>query len=103
MSEKNKKEELLKKLSHWRDMCGLYAEDHDYDCDNCKEAFFATPCKQAYQQIKEMIQKPGVTEEWIEEKVKEFLKKTYGKPIYPISVKDLTGFIRELVEEIQGK
>lgn len=47
----------------------------------------------------ELIQKPEITEEFIEEKAKEFLKKTYGKPIYPISVRDLTDFIRSLIKE----
>ena len=37
--------------------------------------------------------------EWIEERVKSFLKKIYEKPIYPISVKDLSDFIKEILQE----
>ena len=49
---------------------------------------------QAYQQIKEMIEKPKVTEEWIEEKAKEW---GYWSERQRKIIKD---FIRSLVEEI---
>ena len=61
---------------------------------------------QAYKQIKEMIQKPGVTEEWIEEKAKELI--TMVANLYPhegnpcvIPKSKAKDFIRSLVEEIK--
>ena len=59
--------------------------------------------QQAHLQIREMIQKPGVTEEWIEEKAielnNEILLANYKESYYSMSKK----FIRSLVEEIRGK
>ena len=61
--------------------------------------------KQAYQQIKEMIQKPEVTEEWIEEKAKELI--TMVANLYPhetspcvIPKSNAKDFIRSLVEKL---
>ena len=61
--------------------------------------------KEAYCQIKALIQKPGVTEEWIEEKAKKMkemvatLFRKTGTMNYPLGrCKD---FIRSLVEEIR--
>ena len=57
---------------------------------------------QARRQIKELIQKPGVTEEWIEEKAielnNEILLANYKESYYNMS----RDFIRSLVKEIQG-
>ena len=60
--------------------------------------------EQSYQQIKEMIQKPEVAEDWIEEKAREIINKfmppmDYGRKERFISIaKD---FIRKIVEEIK--
>lgn len=61
--------------------------------------------KQAYQQIREMIQKPGVTEEWVEEKAKKLI--TMVSSLYPhegnpcvIPKNKAKDFIRSLVEKI---
>jgi len=72
-------------------------------CRFCNEE---TPCggcirlkqgcqeKQAYQQIREMIQKPQVTEEWIKEKIAELNDVWAGK----ITEED---FIRSIIKEIK--
>ena len=52
--------------------------------------------KQAYQQIKELIQKPEVTEEWVEEKANWLFKKSW----VPISIDRAKDFIRSLVEDV---
>ena len=52
--------------------------------------------QQAYQQIKEMIQKPEVTEEWIEEKANKWWAHPYNQEL-----EDMKDFIRSLVEEIK--
>ena len=64
---------------------------------NYKET--ATKYEEAHKQIKEMIQKPGVTEEWIEEKARRLHEKSFRI----IEIDDAKGFIRSLVEEIRGK
>jgi len=63
--------------------------------------------KQALRQIKEMIRKPGVTEEWYEEKTKEMIEIISN---YCFSVGELgnarpdaMNFIRKLVEEMPAK
>ncbi len=60
--------------------------------------------EQAYQQIKEMIQKPGVTEEWIEEKAQEVMM-IIDDPIATWSrkVKNVRNFIHSLMEEIHER
>lgn len=50
--------------------------------------------KQAYQQIKELIKKPEVTEEWIKKKIDELWIE------YEKGELDCEDFIRSLVEEI---
>ena len=57
------------------------------------------------EQIKALIQKPGVTEEWIEEKAKELYQGLADKvvDVGMIDAGDFEGFIRSLVEEIRGK
>jgi len=58
---------------------------------------------QAYQQIKEMLQKPEVTEEWIEKKANQvngiILKLKYLG--YAEKMRQIKDFIRSLVEEIK--
>ncbi len=64
-------------------------------------------CEKIFQQIKEMIQKPGVTEEWYEEKAQKMKKITAtlfrktGTMNYPIG--RCRDFIREIAEEIHGR
>lgn len=63
--------------------------------------------QQAYQQIEEMIQKPEVTEEWIEMKAKELrdlmihVLKSYQEMSHKEGGDKLKDFIRSLVEEIK--
>lgn len=95
---KLKEEELL----GWLDKCwSLYKTSQDeWELS-----------QQAYQQIREIIKKPEVTEEWIEEKAKEFLKMAYAitrtKPDiaeHRINLKFVKqSFIRSFVEEITKK
>jgi len=61
---------------------------------------FAKELRQAFSQIREMIQKPEVTEEWIEEKAKELLSKSFYLGIYK-DINKAKDFIRSLVEEIK--
>lgn len=73
------------------------------DLDQHEPSQYAEPMKenikQARQQIKEMIQKSEVTEEWIEKKAKELLKWKDANCFAHLKVcKD---FIRSLVREIQ--
>lgn len=79
MTDKLSKEELLKKLN---------------------KAFEYLPLSiangQAHRQIKEMIKKPEVTEEWIEEKATELYNLLYYKTFNRNQVKD---FIRLLYRE----
>ena len=59
---------------------------------------------QARRQIKEMIQKPGVTKEWIEEKARELLFLFYAKGSTQENEESTAkDFIRSLVEEIHGR
>jgi len=58
------KEELLKYLKN------LHNDLHKPPYEKCHKNQY---CRKAYQQIKELIQKPKVTEEWIEEKAEELL------------------------------
>ena len=88
MSKLNKRK-LLERLKDWREekYSTFYTQWKDKD-------------ERAYQQIKEMIQKPEVTEEWYNEKVNEMEQVTI-----PIGSrkKDRKDFIRKLVKEIQGE
>ena len=55
--------------------------------------------EQAYQQIKEMIQKPEVTEEWIQEKAIELSNKIHLKDNICNYIKDsFTRSLRKLME-----
>lgn len=68
---------------------------------------------QAYQQIREMIQKPEVTEAWIEEKARELqgkIKFIFEKRFKYVSGEEIMAiidiaknFIRSLVKEVQAK
>ena len=53
---------------------------------------------QAYKQIWEIIQKPQVTEEWIEEKAREAMNMEYGAE--GCGVYDWKDFIRKLMEDV---
>lgn len=81
---KLKKEELLRELKTWFD---------NYP--------FSDKWHQAYQQIRETIQRPEVTEEWIEEKTKELHFWTDWEE--GLTYEEVEKFIRSLVKEIQGK
>ena len=81
------KEELLREL---REVFDYYLKDlRDYPSEII--------VKQAYQQIKEMIQKPRITEGWIEEKAFEVYDLVHKGEILLVKK-----FIRSLVKEIQG-
>lgn len=58
-----------------------------------------------FKQIKKMIQKPGVTEEWIEEKAKTLHRKIFGHALFGKEgcrrLDIYEDFIRSLVEEIK--
>ena len=71
-----------------------------YYLSKCNYKETATKYEEAHQQIKEMIQKPRVTKEWLKEKVKEMEQVTI-----PINSrrKDREDFIRSFVEEIKGE
>ena len=78
--------ELLSRLEEWRNvarqaLANLWIEEDE----------------QAYQQIRELVQKPEVTEEWIEEKANWLFKKSW----VPISIDRAKDFIRSLIEEIK--
>lgn len=94
---KLKKEELL----HYLEKVCSY-------CPHLKKPTSEGYCieyQQAYEQIKEMIQKPEVTEEWIKEKARElhemcsYADRTHGF-MYTISIDSAKDFIRSLVESI---
>ena len=60
--------------------------------------------EQAHQQIKELIQKPQVTEEWIEEEAKKLLSLMHQCTHFsfntPTGQEERKDFIRSLIEEI---
>lgn len=72
---------------------------------NPKKVSWSGKREQAYRQIKEMIQKPEVTEEWIEEKAREVHDKFLAVPDdcdYKCTAMGIIkDFIRSLVEEIR--
>ena len=94
---KLKKEELLKHFAH---MFKCY--EYNFINVDWKPPEDGV---QAYKQIKEMIQKPQVTEEWIEEKAKDLHHELFGELdeedyIHGGEFLDIKQFIRSLVEEI---
>ena len=73
---------------------------------NPKKVSWTGKREQAYQQIKEMIQKPEITEEWIEEKAMGLI--TMVANLYPhegspcvIPKNKAKDFIRSLIEEVK--
>ena len=71
-----------------------------FENENSYEIRLIPELQQAYQQIKERIQKPEITEGFIEEKAIELYNCLY----YPtFSLDQVKDFIRELVKEIQAK
>lgn len=105
MSKLNK-EELLGQVDTWLICC---KHDGIKVYGSCKKCPCEKVCKQAEQQIKEMIQKPQVTKEWIEEKANQLQKLLQSKTTlaykgvekFYFSYQALESFIRSLVEEIQ--
>ena len=99
MSKLNQ-EELLGQIDTWLVCC---KHDGIKVYGSCKKCPCEEICKQAEQQIKEMIQKPEVTEEWIEEKATWFILQCPGIMYWCAeSVKNsLKDFICSLVEEIK--
>jgi len=86
MSGFTKEEKLLDLIGKIKT---FICDDKDFDDDDWK----------GLEQIKEMIQKPEVTEEWYEEKAKEaWLLGNRSNAIW-----NYKNFIRSLVEEILGK
>ena len=89
------KEELSSCLEEWRnvaraELANLWIEEDE----------------QAYQQIKKMIQKPGVTEEWIEEKAMSLviIAGLSQRNIYMSArFKQIKDSIRSLVKEISSQ
>jgi len=67
---------------------------------NPKKISWTSRREQAYQQIREKIQKPKVTEEFIKGKATEVYNLLYYKSF---NLDQVTDFIRSLVEEIRGK
>ena len=100
---KLKREELLAQIDYWGNECRNCAEHHNYSCETgCPHQ---PRCEQAYQQIREMIQKPEVTEEWIEEKAGELSEMSLywdvdSKRTWNINKTEAKDFIRSLVEAI---
>ena len=83
---KLKREELLKEIK----------EIFDHYLGDLRDYPSEVIVKQTYQQIKELIQKPQVTEEWIGEKVTELFR-WQAETRLPHECKD---FIRSLIEEM---
>ena len=106
MSKLNQKEELLGQIDTWLVCC---KHDGIKVYGSCKKCPCEEICKQAEQQIREMIQKPGVTEEWIEEKarmminiIQMFALESQGKLKEKSDIfKTTEDFIRSLVEEVK--
>ena len=101
MSELSK-DELLRQVEMWLLGC---THDTEIPHEGCKYCPSKKECKQANRQIKEMIQKPGVTEEWIEEKAREIHDGVMGINFKNCdyncgAMERLRAFIRSLVEEI---
>ena len=59
--------------------------------------YYGSRNEQVHKQIKELIQKPQVTEEWIEEKAEELADISYYHQVEGKQAKD---FIRSLVEGV---
>lgn len=99
MSKLNE-EELLGALEEWTD---FYKPNTRLK----KLTYWLPKDEQAFKQIKEMLQKPEVTEEWIAEMVNKVFAKllamhgAFGRPQQMRSI--LKDFIRSLVEEIPMK
>jgi len=82
------KEELLQK---WARECS-----YNHDCHDCK---YAPECGQAYQQIKDLIQKPGVDFEKLEMFVIKIIP-AIGKHYENVKGKDV--FVSALVSAVVG-
>ncbi len=93
-----KEEELLGQIDTWLICCRSDAKKVYGSCKKCpcKEG-----CDQAEKQIREMIQKPKVTEDWIEDKARELLKWWDAGGF--AHLKTCKDFIHSLVEEIHGR
>jgi len=76
-------------------LIGCQVEGRD-PCKGCEDKKYCY-LPQAYQQIKEMIKRPRVTEEWIKEKAVEIYNLSYYESFHP---KQIAECIRSLVEEI---
>ena len=88
---KLKEEELLEKLRKWK---GQVAWSSCWEIGD----------KRAYRQIRKLIQKPQVTEEWIEQKAQEVMFIVDDETItWSRKILNVRNFIRSLVEEIWGK
>jgi len=76
-----------------------------YYLSKCNYKETATTYEEAHLQIKEMIQKPEVTEEWIEKKARRLHEMSWcgytRDEIWVIEMKEAKDFIRSLVEEIK--
>ena len=96
------KEELLRQVEMWLLGC---THDTEIPYEGCKKCPSKKLCKQARKQIKEMIQKPEVTEEWLDEKAREVLDVLYKNLFYGRDYADrmekIKDFFRKLVEEIK--
>ena len=59
---------------------------------------------QAQVQIRTLVKKPRVTEEWTEEKAEKLCNNTlYGHIDYCIYHEEIKEFLRTLIDEIEGK
>ncbi|MCK4384700.1 MAG: hypothetical protein KAW52_00410 [candidate division Zixibacteria bacterium] len=77
---------------------GIYSTEY-----NIRIAEFYPNTEADRKQARERIQKPEVTEEWIEEKAKKLLAEYPVEISYGEMKKFIQNFIRSLVEEIHGK
>jgi len=86
------KDVLLEQIDTWINSCKYEGiKIHG----NCKKCICGEICKQAEQQIKEMIQKPEVTEEWILEWERRLTHYAIG-----LTYKEANREIRTMLKEI---
>jgi len=63
MTDELGRNQLTSQLKYWQQECRICAEHHNYNCNEC---VCRKRCVQAKKQIKALIQKPRVTEEFVE-------------------------------------
>ena len=77
--------------------------NEDTPCDGCIRLEQGCREKQAYKQIVALIKKPQVTEEWIDDSIKEASVEIYNLGYYPsFKPKEISTIIHKLVKEIKN-